>query len=554
MKNIYKNTFGLQIGNEFLKAVELSNGKTTLTVRNYSLAPLSPGVVEDNCIVINKEAFKEALQKLIMEANNGPITSKNVIISIPEEKTFSHHLEIPVEHSKNDEYIRKMARDYIPIDLTEAIIDYRVISNDGKTVIFEFTAVQKILVKTLIDILSEMGLNVIGVDVSKNSLLRFCNNRFQKNESGYLVSYLDVDKCSISVSTQSGGSYSLSIPPEEFHVVEKMKRILNTNNSNELSEVMDEYKSNEDPEKQNSLQDELSGELNIITKKTKELVNAIKNQEGIELKNIYLLGRYASLQGLKEEYEKLFPGAEIKTKVNYIDINGVSEMIFAEAIGLALRSALHEENEKNIDLLPIEKKLEIDCAKCTPLITAYSILLVLSFIGLIIWTGIGAFNNYLTYKTTKQELAIYMEKANNPYLTQISKTNQQRNQLESQIITITQNIIPISKMIQKLDAFDLDGINLVNIDYRLNNNKPEIKLRAKIKDRNTTEQFLIELEKIEYFTEINSPLSNLIGKSERFVNIDLILNPLKIIEEYGTEARRTQDSSGENISKPKMPN
>jgi Tfp pilus assembly PilM family ATPase len=539
MKNIYKNTFGLQISNEFLKAVELSNGKSGLFLRNYSLVPLSPGVVEDNCIVINKEAFKEAVQKLITEANNGQMASKNVIISIPEEKTFSHHLEIPVEYSKDDEYIKKMARDYIPIDLTEAIIDYRPIEEESNknTVVFDFAAVQKMLVKPLINILGEMGLNVIGIDVSKNSILRCCNNRFQKNDGGYLVSYLDVDKFSICVSMPSGHAYSLSISPDELHIAEKMKRILNTKNADELFSVMNEYKQNEQslqPEKQKNLQDELREELDIIMKRTKELIKAIKNQEGFNLKNVYLLGRYSSLPGLKEEYQTMFPEAEIKTKLNYIDINGVAEMIFSETIGLALRSALKEENEKNVNLLPVEKKNEIYIAKSTPAIKTYSILLNIALVCLVIFAGIGAVSNYLTYKITNQELAVYVEEANNPYLTQIARTNQQKTMLENQITTITQNIIPISDMLKKLDAFNLDGVSLVSLDYRLNkDNKPGIRLRAKVKDRETTEVFISELEKTDYFDEVDSPLSNLVGKGERFVNIDLLLNPLKIIEGYG---------------------
>jgi len=549
MKNIYKNTFGLQISNEFLKAVELSNAKSGLSLKNYSLAPLSPGVVEDNCIVINKEVFKEAVQKLLIEANNGPILSKNVIISIPEEKTFSHHLEIPVEHSNDDEYIKKMARDYIPIDLTEAVIDYRPIEEESNknTIVFDFAAVQKMLVKPLINILEEMGLNVIGIDVSKNSILRCCNNRFQKNEGGYLVSYLDVDKFSISVSTPSGHAYSLNISPDELHIAEKMKRILNTNNADEMVSIMKEYKQDEEsPEKQTSLHEELKEELDVITKKTKELIKAIKNLEGFNLKNVYLLGRYSSLPGLKKEYQAIFPEAEIKTKLDYIDINGVAEMIFSEAIGLALRSALKEENEKNVNLLPVEKKVEIETAKRKPGITIYSIFLNVGLIALMIWAGIGTVNNYLTYKITQQELAIYAEKANNPYLTQIARANQQKTQLENQIITITQNIIPISDMLKRLDAFNIDGISLVSLDYRLNkDNKPEIRLRAKVKDRETTEEFISELEKIDYFDEVDSPLSNLVGKGDRFVNIDLILNPSKIIDAYG--------KTGENTSGPSMP-
>ena len=129
MNNTLKNTFGLAISNSLLTAVELSYGKAGLRVINFSKLELEPGIVDDDCIIVNPEAFKDALMKLMLEAKNGPITSHNVIIMIPEEKTFSHSLSVPKEKEEDEDFIINAARDFIPITLDEAVIDYKKIKN-----------------------------------------------------------------------------------------------------------------------------------------------------------------------------------------------------------------------------------------------------------------------------------------------------------------------------------------------------------------------------------------------------------------------------------------
>ena len=125
MEKPLKNSFGLEISNSALTAVELTYGKNGLKVVNFARVELESDIVEDDSIIVNPEAFKAALMKLLREGYAGPFSSRNVIISVPEEKTFAHHLCIPNEHRHDDKYIMQLAKDFIPIELGEAVIDYK---------------------------------------------------------------------------------------------------------------------------------------------------------------------------------------------------------------------------------------------------------------------------------------------------------------------------------------------------------------------------------------------------------------------------------------------
>ena len=227
MENDLKDTFGLDIRDTALTAVELRKEKETFKVVNYSRVDLEPGIVDEDSIILNPEAFKEAVLKLLKEGHEGKIDSKNVIISIPEEKTFSHYLKVPSEQAGHRESILQQAKDFIPIELSEAAIDYKRIKNEtGKKEIgFDFAAVQKSIVQPLIDTLQETGLRVVAIDVDKNSLMRACSpDKIDKTSS--MLIQINHERSLLSVRNTCGVSHTLTLNIGEKSFLEKIKEDL----------------------------------------------------------------------------------------------------------------------------------------------------------------------------------------------------------------------------------------------------------------------------------------------------------------------------------------
>ena len=552
MNNILKNTFGLAISNSLLTAVELSYGKTGLRVINFSKLELESGIVDDDCIILNPEAFKDALMKLMLEAKNGPITSRNVIIMIPEEKTFSHSLSISKEKTEDEDFIKDAARDSIPITLDEAVIDYKRIKNRSteKNIIYNFVATQKSIINSLIKTIGESGLNVVAVDTSKNSLIRACNNRFQENKNDFMVVNVQLEKSPLNITTSSGFSYDsdAKIGGKELDI--EIKKALNISSIEDVHKLLIQFK--EDPktiseEQQARIKNVLQNFFNTITEKSIELVKAVQNQESLKLNTIYLIGCHSCIPGLKEALKSTFPKAEIKQKLDYIELDETTELFYIHAIGLALRVVLPEVHKNDINLLPLKKRNELYEAKITPIVKRYLLGFGLLFGALMILTGMITTKSYMSHKITSQETKLLQEKTMNPYLTEAAKAKQQKTLLESQIITILKDAVPGNQIMSKIDSYNINGISMVNATYKINTTKEiEMRIRAKATSREDTENFVIHLENEPYYSEVISPLSNLVGKGERFININLTLNPNEIIKDYIGEEELIEE-------KPKQP-
>lgn len=556
MNSVFKDTFGLEISNTALKAVELTYAKEGVRIVNYSTIELEPGIVVDSCIIINKEGFTEALKKLLLEAKRGPINAKNVAISIPQEKTFSHQIEIPKENAKDRDYIKNAAKDYIPIELSEAVVDYTQIKEnpENKSVTFNFVAIQKNLVEALITILDEAGLNVIAVDVNKNSLIRYCDNRFQKNENGFMVFDIDIAKSILTITTKNGRTYSVNIDITGGDLNNKIKDVLQVTSKEDLNTLLIKFADEEGEISEvdrNKVKESIKEELGIIIKNTQALIQAIESQESFTFERIYLIGSHSHTPGLKESFQEKFPEAEIKRTPNYINAEREIKIHYAETIGLTLRAVLPEEIERHVNLVPKQKKEEIDRAKMTPKVMKYSLWLYLVLVVMLLLTGIMITDSYLNFKISEQEVGLYTEKAQNPYLTQVAKATQQKKLLENQILTITSQVFPVSLVIDKIDDYNINGIGIVNLSYSLNKQGDnELRLRAKVANRSLTEEFISDLESLNIFSAVDSPLSNLVGKGERFVNIDFILDTQSIVDAYSE--KQTQEE--ENVkSGPSLP-
>ena len=525
-KNL-KNTFGLDITDSAITAVELGLEKRGPKVINYSRVELEPGVVEENSIILNPEAFKEALLKLLKEGEKGPIKSKKVIISIPEEKTFSHHLSIPIEQANHEKLILENAKDFVPIELSEAAVDFRRLESEStqKEIKFDFVAVQKSIVESLISILEEVGLKVVAVDVMKNSLVRTCKNPFisplkdhlekQKANKAFIIINIDHKRTTLIIQNSSAISHAISL----------------NLGGNALKESFEP-----------------------LVQKIQEFYQMVKNQESIaiEINTIYILGPYLQLPGLSDALKKVFPDTNITHQLEYIQIGEETEQFYVNSIGLALRALLPRAHKQEINLLPKAKKEELFTLKLTPVLRN-SLLMSCLVLGLVmIYTGITKSKSYFDYVASRQEVDITLEKIKNPYLNQTAKETQQKVQFENQINSLLEDALPASWLIQKLDSYNLSGISLVNVAYQLDQDgKMNIHIRAKTTSRSETEKFILKLEKDPVFSTVISPLSNLVDRGERFIQIDLILDKEKIFEANQDNAEQNEELTSETDKVPK---
>ena len=507
-------------------------------VANYSRVELEPEIVEDDSFIVNPEAFREALEKLMKGGKNGPITSRNVIVSLPEEKTFSHQVSFPADSFQGEDDILKTAKNYIPIELDDAVVDYKKLDgvSEDRHITYSVVAAQKNLVESLIENLGEAGLNVLAVDVSKDSLFRCCHSvslKDQKASAGQdaMVVSVERDATFFNVRMATGETFTINSPVGGQKLVERIKKGLGISTHSEARQVLGDSEKPTD-KRFNEIKDSLQAELGQLAQKALELKHIVESQTLLKLGRIHVVGTYPCIPGLSDAIQTAFPDTEVALGISGI---GVPEQScdFAKAIGLALRAIIPLAHETGVNLLPRSRKEELDFAEWRPKIMRSLLAVTVILIGLAGFSGYSMGSSYLGVKIANQELKVSRERIENPYLNKLAQASQQKSLLEGEMLTILKDSLPLSRLMSKVDGYNVDGVGLVNVTFYLDSAKAVVlRLRGKSASRELTEQFVMTLGKEPYFSNIISPLSNLVGKGERFINVDMNVESGPIVADY----------------------
>ena len=544
MEKVLEDTIGLDIRNSALTAVELAVTKDGFKVVNYSRVDLEPGIIDEDSILLNPEEFKEAVKKLLKEGHEGEIKSRNVIISIAEEKTFSHYLNVPVQDADCHEDILEYAKDLIPIELSEAAIDYKRLEqkSDKKTVGFNFAAVQKSIIQPIINTLQESDIRVVAIDVDKNSLMRVCTTCVKEKTDTMLIE-VNYERSLLTVKNNCGLSHTLTLSMGEKMLIERIKEDLKIESVAKVKSMIRGVATGKDEASQ-KIQGHIKDFFDTLIKRSKELHKMVQDEGCPNIDTFFVVETGLKWPGLKDALKKAFPKSEIIDKFECIKIGDEDQRFYFNAIGLGLRAILPNAHAQDINLLPHVKKEELHASNVRPKLRLGFLSIFLLISAILIYSSLATARTYFDYLVGQKELAFTAEKISNPYLAQAAQSNQQKAQLGNQIKTILSDSIPISWIVEKIDSYNLNGIGLVNVGYKLNlDGTMSMHIRAKTVSRDETEKFIIKLDSDPTFLQVNSPLSNLVGKGERFIQIDLVLNrenfPSNVDEPVDTEGEDT---------------
>lgn len=539
---------GLIIKDRSLAAVEVENNKNGPSITNYSKILLEEGIVANGCIILNKESFQEAVKKLLSNGVGGPIKTDEILISLPEERVFSHEIEIPREKVNDADFIKVAARDFIPIELNKAVFDYNVIgeNTEAKTLNVNFIATQNSIAESIMKALKEIRLNVVRLNVDINCFVRSFHNSLNQGEGDFLVVNLNIEQDFFAINSEKDGITKLICKADKKEMIDKIKALHNLSTTSEVEELLIKFRKGEGltEEQRTELKVSFREYLERLKTKIRQLVSAAEAKSEVEIHNIYLTGIFSGLPGVEESVAELLPDIPIKKGVTYTEVPVEIEEDALQGIGLCLGNTL-EKDKGCYNLIPQNKKDELNLARVSPKIKILSMVLSLLLIVFSIQIGLKAARNYLDYKITSQEVSIYNEQALNPYVTQVARIKQQKKQNESQILSLLNDALPVSILMSDLNVYNTNGLTMVNITFNDNPalNTSDISVRAKTSNRDETEKFIASLEESPLYSEVDSPLSNLVGKGERFISVGLTVDKEVIIESYRAQFEAAQESA-----------
>jgi type IV pilus assembly protein PilM len=346
---ISKNFLGIDIGTSAIKIVELSGRGGRIKLENYGEASAQTiyekpfRTIDKSTLLFSSREIARALLAIFEEAR---ITEKKTIFSLPDFASFFIDFTLPpMTREEIPEAVKYEARQYIPMPLSEVVLDWTIIGGEmgegkkkGTPLKILSVAVPTEVVYQYQDIASLAGLKLNGVEAEAFGLLRSL-----VREDKRLICIIDIGSQSTTINLAERGvlkkSHSFDISGNEL--TQLIMKSLNV--SYQDAERLKKEKGLEDADP--AVKKILVPLLDYIVSETKKVFKNIFQFEGKEVTKIILSGGSAQIPGLKKYfYEEFKTETEIANPFFSIFYPPILEETikkigpsYAVSVGMALR-------------------------------------------------------------------------------------------------------------------------------------------------------------------------------------------------------------------------
>lgn len=347
-----KNQFGLgvDIGTKGIKMVEVSKKKGRIVLENYGEVNLDVAgkqffrYFDKNTLNPSIENITRAIKAILSESE---IKTEKAVFSLPDFATFFITFELPSMTRKElDSAVGFEARKYIPLPLSEVVLDWQVFNRDLKEGVNKvlMMAIPKVLVEHYKHIAEQSGLELVALEAEavalKRALVKDTDPISCLVEMGFQstnVTIVDSGLIKTSFSFDiAGKDLTLTLSETlgmDFGLAENLKI------KNGLSSDNDEAAT------------VLASVLTLIIEKVKKVIRDFQAKENKKVEQLILSGGTSRMTGIVDYFREIFNYAEFgNIKVNLGEpFNDVvyppaiekrikgSSQVFAIALGEALK-------------------------------------------------------------------------------------------------------------------------------------------------------------------------------------------------------------------------
>ncbi len=165
---------GLDIGSKTIKIVELEKEGEGFSLSASGIVGYSGNTVDKMIDEKEMASLGQIIKKLHNEAG---VTSRDVVISIPEPLVFTRTIKFPLlTDAEIASAVKWESEQYIPIPINEAVIQHSILARDEKSsppgVLVLLVAAPRVVVEKYIKVVQFAGLNAIAVETELLALTR----------------------------------------------------------------------------------------------------------------------------------------------------------------------------------------------------------------------------------------------------------------------------------------------------------------------------------------------------------------------------------------------
>lgn len=396
MSFLSKSIVAFDLHDQVVQMVELSKLGKTVELRAFNRVDLPKGVISMGKIQ-DAEALKTVVRTLLEKANPSPIDPKKVVFMFPSKHVFTHIFKFPNTFSLKE--IRKAlvyeVETVVPFSIEEMIWDCTVLEKNigtGKelTQTVLFAGVPKAVSEEYVHFFEDLGLKPVLFSIHVHAILEALNASTNIKNQALII---DLDPYSTTYLVLKNG---------------KLKYILGSSDGSErfFAELTERFALGSnwmELWKKGELKPEFVTEVNgFADQKFIEAKQVLDNNavdpDFATVDTVYLTGEYASLTGLSDRLQAVFPDKRVlvgdpKHSVKVDDQRFLAKhqkeggsipfsVFFLNAIGVGKNFLL---GRQSINLLPESLKKNVFFEKLEHIFLVITFVLTFFMLGVSTW-------------------------------------------------------------------------------------------------------------------------------------------------------------------------
>jgi len=203
---------GIDISDKSIKVAQVTDDLTP-ELKAVSWGALSSAAVQRGRIQ-DPGLVAQQLQEVFERATPEPVEGKTVVASIPEVQSFVSIVEVPQMSTREmDEAVQWAVREHIPFDLERVYLDWQplMITPEGKMRAL-VGAAQREVADPLLQVLDGMDLNVVGLELEGQSIVRSLLPLDPTGVNGVLIADLGASSSNVILFDQGAMRFTTSLP------------------------------------------------------------------------------------------------------------------------------------------------------------------------------------------------------------------------------------------------------------------------------------------------------------------------------------------------------
>lgn len=355
------NFFALDISDNSLEIMECQrNFWGKIIIENINRLNIDKGIIVNGSIK-NPNALVKLLKKAISTAKPGKITSRYCLLSIPENKVFTHIFHVPTNLPDDDieDFVLNQAEGIIPFNRETVLSDWEIIEEDAKEKQVLYAAVPKKLINDIIAILKRLGITVLLIELESLSVARALLAKQSAKEASTIVD-IGGNFSNITIFDREGLKVTVSLPMAGNHFTREIR----LKGKMTLAKAERIKQSKGLRLSQQSVVKGLRHSLNKIIEEIKRSIVYYERKSNRQVKNVLLVGGSIKMPGLLDYFkEKLSikviignPWYRLRKSGGVLKVFSQKDgPFFSTVMGLILRGS-SKNYKKGLNLLPTKSK------------------------------------------------------------------------------------------------------------------------------------------------------------------------------------------------------